>query len=73
MDLAAMIERGEMVTVPALTDSYILFGIGERANEEAFSRYIDDRSIELYNESQLSDAYKQLDENERSSRPTFRR
>ena len=62
MDLAAMIERGEMVTVPALTDSYILFGIGERANEEAFSRYIDDRSIELYNESQLSDAYKQLDE-----------
>ena len=39
MDLAAMIERGEMVTVPALTDSYILFGIGERANEEAFSRY----------------------------------
>src|SRR5687767_4140540 len=62
MDLAAVIERGEMVTVPALTDSYILFGIGERANEEAFSRYIDDRSIELYNESQLSDAYKQLDE-----------
>ena len=62
MDLAAIIERGEMVTVPALTDSYILFGIGERANEEAFSRYVDDRSIELYDQSQLSDAYKQLDE-----------
>ena len=62
MDLAAMIERGEMLTVPALTDSYILYGIGERANEEAFSRYVDDRSIELYNESQLTDAYKQLDE-----------
>jgi hypothetical protein len=62
MDLAAMIERGEMVTVPALTDSYILFGIGQRATEEAFSRYTDDRSIELYNESQLGDAYKQLDE-----------
>jgi hypothetical protein len=62
MDLAAMIERGEMVTVPALTDSYILFGIGQRATEEAFSRYTDDRSIDLYNESQLSDAYKQLDE-----------
>lgn len=61
MDLAVMIERGEMVTVPALTDSYILFGIGERANEEAFSRYQDERSIELYNESQLTDAYKQLD------------
>jgi hypothetical protein len=62
MDLAVMIERGEMVTVPALTDSYILFGIGQRATEEAFSRYTDDRSIELYNESQLGDAYKQLDE-----------
>lgn len=62
MDLAAVIQRGEMLTVPAFTDSYILFGIGERANEEAFSRYVDDRSIELYNDSQLSDAYKQLDE-----------
>lgn len=62
MDLAAIIQRGEMVTVPAFTDSYILFGIGERATEEAFSRYADDRSIEIYNESQLSAAYKQLDE-----------
>jgi hypothetical protein len=62
MDLAAMIARGEMVTVPALTDSYILFGIGQRATEEAFSRYSDERSIELYNESQLGAAYKQLDE-----------
>jgi hypothetical protein len=62
MDLAATIERGEMVTVPAFTDSYILFGIGERANEEAFSRYADDRSIELYDESQLAVAYKQLDQ-----------
>jgi len=62
MDLAAMLEHGEMVTVPALTESYILFGIGERADEEAFSRYTDDRSIDLYDESQLRDAYKQIDE-----------
>src|SRR5262245_37290721 len=40
MDLAAMIERGEMVTVPAFTDSYILFGIGQRADDDAFSRYL---------------------------------
>ena len=73
MDLAAMIEHGEMVTVPALTDSYILFGIGERATEEAFSRYTDDRSIELYNESQLGDAYKQLDESGHDFRLTLRR
>ena len=62
MDLAAIIQRGEMVTVPALTDSYILFGIGERATEEAFSRYADDRSIDIYNEPQLAAAYKQIDE-----------
>ena len=63
MDLAATIERGEMVTVPAFTDSYILFGIGERADEDAFSRHTDDGSIGLYDQSQLTAAYKELDEN----------
>ena len=62
MDLAAMIERGEMVTVPAFTDTYILFGIGQRADDDAFSRYTDDRSIEIYDEAQLNAAYKQLDD-----------
>lgn len=62
MDLAAMIQHGEMVTVPAVTDSYVLFGIGERADEDPFSKYEDDRSVELYDESQLSQASKQLDE-----------
>jgi len=62
MDLAAMIQRGEMVTVPAFTDTYILFGIGQRADDDAFSRYVDDRSIEIYDESQLTAAYKQLDD-----------
>jgi hypothetical protein len=62
MDLAAMIERGEMVTVPAFTDAYILFGIGQRADDDAFSRYVDDRTIEIYDESQLNAAYKQLDD-----------
>lgn len=62
MDLAAMIRQGEMVTVPPVTESYVLFGIGERADEDAFSRYEDQRSIELYDESQLNSAYRQLDE-----------
>lgn len=61
MDLAAMIQRGEMVNVPAVTDSYVLFGIGERADEDPFSRYEDDRSIALYDQPQLDAAYKQLD------------
>lgn len=39
LDLAGMIERHELIPVPALTDSYILFGIGQRANEEPFEPF----------------------------------
>ena len=39
LDLAAMIERHDLVPVPAVTDSYILFGIGQRANEEPFEPF----------------------------------
>jgi hypothetical protein len=60
MDLAAMIQRGEMVSVPGVTESYVLFGVGEETNDDVFSRYQDDRNIELYNEAQLTDAYKNL-------------
>ena len=41
LDLAGMIERHELVPVPAVTDSYILFGIGQRANDEPFEPYDD--------------------------------
>ena len=62
IDLAAMIERGEIVSVPAVTETYILFGVGEKADNAVFSRYENERSIDLYNEGQLADAYKRLDE-----------
>jgi Family of unknown function (DUF5715) len=62
VELAAMIERGEMVTVPAVTDMYVLFGVGAKADDGVFSKYEDDKSIELYNEAQLSDAYRSLDD-----------
>ena len=63
LDLASMIERGEIVPVPAVTDTYVLFGIGQRADDSPFSRYEEDNhSVELYNESQLSNAYRQFDE-----------
>ena len=39
LDLAGMLERREVVPVPAVTDSYILFGIGQRANEEPFEPF----------------------------------
>jgi hypothetical protein len=57
VDLAAMIGRGELVSVPAVTDTYVLFGVGAKADEGVFSRYANDQSIGLYNETQLRDAY----------------
>lgn len=61
VDLAGMIERGELVSLPAVTDNYILFGVGARTDGEVFSRYIDDHNIELYNEAELRDAYSRCD------------
>jgi hypothetical protein len=61
VDLAAMIERGELVSLPAVTDNYILFGVGARADGGVFSRYIDDHNVELYDESELHSAYGLLD------------
>jgi len=61
VDLAAMIERGELVSLPAVTDNYILFGVGARTDGDVFSRYIDDHNIELYNEAELRNAYSRCD------------
>jgi hypothetical protein len=61
VDLAAMIERGELVSLPAITDNYILFGVGAKADGDVFSRYLEDRDIQLYNEAELRDAYGRLD------------
>ncbi|MDX6497094.1 MAG: hypothetical protein QOG23_354 [Blastocatellia bacterium] len=61
VDLAAMIERGEMVTVSAVTDTYVLFGVGAKADDDPFSLYEDDHSIDLYNEAQLRDEYARID------------
>ncbi|HSL53547.1 MAG TPA: DUF5715 family protein [Pyrinomonadaceae bacterium] len=43
LDLAGMLERHELIPVPAVTDSYILFGIGQRANEEPFEPFEEDK------------------------------
>jgi hypothetical protein len=61
LDLASMIENGDLVPVPAATANYILFGVGAKADEDVFSRYQDDQSIGLYSESQLADEYRRQD------------
>ena len=45
LDLASMIERGEMVPVAAVGDTYVLYGIGQRADDSAFSQYEDDKAL----------------------------
>jgi uncharacterized protein DUF5715 len=61
VDLAAMIERGEMVSLPAVTDNYVLFGVGANVDDGVFSRYVDDKNIELYDETELQAAYGRLE------------
>jgi hypothetical protein len=61
VDLAAMIVRGEMVAVPAVTETYVLFGVGAKADDDVFSRYEGEHNIGLYNEAQLHDAYTRID------------
>lgn len=39
LDLAAMIGRGELLPVPAVTETYILLGVGQRANDEPFTKF----------------------------------
>jgi hypothetical protein len=37
-DLAFMIQRGDLVSVPGVTETYVLFGVAQRADESAFTR-----------------------------------
>jgi hypothetical protein len=61
VDLAAMIERGELVSVPAVTDTYILFGVGARVDGGAFTRYVANQNLDLNDEAGLRDAYTRLE------------
>src|SRR5688572_6743329 len=61
VDLAAMIKRGEMVPLAAVTDTYILFGVGARVDGDAFTRYIANQDHELNDEAGLRDVYTLLE------------
>jgi hypothetical protein len=62
VDLAGMIERGELVSVPGVTDTYALYGVGAKADDAVFDRFEDDQTIQLYSDAQLTEKYKSLDE-----------
>jgi hypothetical protein len=37
-DLAYMLQRGDMVSVPGVTENYVLYGVAQRADESEFTR-----------------------------------
>ena len=43
LDLGALIQRGEVVSVPGVTDTYVLMGIGQRANDDEFTKFQEKR------------------------------
>jgi hypothetical protein len=61
VELAAMVQRSELVSVPAVTDTYILFGVAARVDGGVFTRYVANQSIELKDEAGLREAYVRLE------------
>jgi len=61
VELSAMIQRGEMVSVEAVTDTYILFGVAARVDGGVFTRYVANQNLEPKDEAGLRAAYAQLE------------
>ena len=61
LDLATKLKNGDLVGVPAVTDTYVLFGVGQIANTDPFARHENDRNVELYDEHQLREEFARLD------------
>ena len=47
LDLAAMIDRGELIPVAAVTENYILLGVGQRADEEPFTKFDEEEETSI--------------------------
>lgn len=62
VDLAGMIARGEMIQVKPVTKNYVLYGVGGSAGTDQFTRYENGKSIGLYSEAGLQQAYTRIAE-----------
>ena len=60
VDLAAMVKRGEMVTLQPVTENYILFGVGGSADKDPFTRYAQGKSVEVFDEAALQSEYQRI-------------
>jgi hypothetical protein len=60
VELGAMIQDGEMVSLSPATDKYVLIGVGANAGKNPFTRYINGKSIPVYNEEGLRRVYQRI-------------
>jgi hypothetical protein len=60
VDLANMVERGEMVALQPVTEDYILFGVGGHADKDPFTRYEGSESTSIYDEAGLQREYARI-------------
>lgn len=60
VELARMIDRGELVPVPTVSENYILFGVGGSADNGPFTHYENGKSVSLYDEAGLRQEYDRL-------------
>lgn len=60
VELGEMVAKGEMVSLPPATDNYVLFGVGANAGKNAFTRYINGKSVPVYNETGLRREYQEI-------------
>jgi hypothetical protein len=62
VELAAMIRKGELVELKAVSKNYMLFGVGGSADKEPFTRYENGKRIALYSEDELNSEYARINE-----------
>ena len=62
VELGEMVAKGEMVSLPPATDKYVLVGVGAHARKNAFTRYINGKSVPVYDERGLRREYQQMAE-----------
>ena len=62
--LAGMIRGGELVEVPAATESYVLYGVGALADPEPFTHYDKSagESVAIFSQAELESEYARLAE-----------
>ena len=60
VELAEMISAGELVPVPKVSENFVLVGVGGSTSNEPFSRFLNGKSVELYDQSGLETAYQAI-------------